>query len=49
MTTAAVNRRTLLVGLSALAYAVVFAMFVVLINLAMDLIYIVVDPRIRVK
>jgi len=28
---------------------VVFAMFVVLINLAMDLIYIVVDPRIRVK
>jgi diguanylate cyclase (GGDEF)-like protein len=30
MTTAAVNRRTLLVGLSALAYAVVFAMFVVL-------------------
>jgi peptide/nickel transport system permease protein len=28
---------------------VVFAMFVVLINLAMDLVYIVVDPRIRVK
>ena len=28
---------------------VVFAMFVVLINLAMDLLYIVVDPRIRVK
>ncbi len=28
---------------------VVFAMFVVLINLAMDLIYIAVDPRIRVK
>ena len=28
---------------------VVFAMFVVLINLAMDLIHIVVDPRIRVK
>ncbi len=28
---------------------IVFAMFVVLINLLMDLIYIVVDPRIRVK
>ena len=28
---------------------VVFAMFVVLINLLMDLLYIVVDPRIRVK
>jgi peptide/nickel transport system permease protein len=28
---------------------VVFAMFVVLINLLMDLVYIVVDPRIRVK
>ena len=28
---------------------VVFAMFVVVINLLMDLVYIVVDPRIRVK
>lgn len=28
---------------------VVFAMFVVLINLVMDLVYIVVDPRVRVK
>ena len=28
---------------------VVFAMFVVLINLLMDLLYIVVDPRIRVN
>jgi ABC-type dipeptide/oligopeptide/nickel transport system permease component len=28
---------------------VVFAMFVVLINLLMDLLYIVVDPRVRVK
>jgi ABC-type dipeptide/oligopeptide/nickel transport system permease component len=28
---------------------IVFAMFVVLVNLAMDLVYIVVDPRVRVK
>jgi peptide/nickel transport system permease protein len=28
---------------------VVFAMLVVLVNLLMDLLYIVVDPRIRVK
>ncbi len=28
---------------------VVFAMFVVVINLLMDLLYIVVDPRIRMK
>ena len=28
---------------------VVFAMFVVVINLAMDLLYIVVDPRIRMQ
>ena len=28
---------------------IVFALFVVLVNLLMDLVYIVVDPRIRVK
>jgi peptide/nickel transport system permease protein len=28
---------------------VVFAMFVVLINLAMDFVYLLVDPRVRVK
>lgn len=31
------------------AGVIVFAMFVVLINLMMDLVYVVVDPRIRVK
>jgi ABC-type dipeptide/oligopeptide/nickel transport system permease component len=31
------------------AGVIVFAMVVVLVNLMMDLVYVVIDPRIRVK